>query len=90
MTNKNLKLTAEIPPQGNNAETIKFVGEIPVTDKPGGKVVGVAKIEKLKSGALIAHVEMSPENIDLIATGFSFGSLSIAEDDDGTAAELAK
>lgn len=76
-----VEFTAEIPPQGIPAENIRIVGEVPVTDKPGGEVVGTAKMEKTRSGSLVAHVTMSPEHEHLIGVGFKLGDFSLVEEE---------
>lgn len=64
-----------------NLKKISFVGEVPVTDTPGGKVVGKAQIEELRSGALVAHVTMGPEHEHLISVGFKLGDFALIEDE---------
>lgn len=56
-----------------------FVGEVPVTDKPGGSIIGTAKMEKLRSGAIVAHVDLFPEHRDFMGVGFKIGDFSLAE-----------
>lgn len=54
---------------------IGLVGETPLMNSPAGEIVGVAKMEKTKSGYKIHHIDMA--NItdkDILHRGFSFGS----------------
>jgi hypothetical protein len=55
-----------------------IIGEAPLTDVPGGKVIGACKIEKLGSN-LMAHVDAA-EVPDALFSGFSFGHLSVYDD----------
>lgn len=75
-------MMVRIPPQDASRGNVEIVGEVPVTDKQGGNVIGTAKMEKLKGGNIVAHVELSPEHSHLIAVGFRLGEFSIVEDDE--------
>lgn len=82
MSDEKRQFTAEIyPPEEFSQEKLDIVGEVPVLAQPGGKVIGTAKMEKLKSGAVVAHVEMSPGQEHLISVGFKLGDFSFAEKD---------
>jgi hypothetical protein len=66
----------------------KFIGEIPVYNRiegspAEGELVGSAQIEDL-SGRPIIHIDGSTMTGEMLRRGFSLGSFSIVEDDDGT------
>jgi hypothetical protein len=64
---------------------INWIGEVPVTERrPGGEgdVVGVAKVEKLRSGALIHHIDLSGKSADILRRGFSLGELPRDEEEE--------
>jgi len=67
---------------------MNIVGNVPVTNRlPGGtgEVIGEAKVEKLNSGALVFHVNLTGDAADILRRGFSLGDFSIAEEkSDGT------
>lgn len=54
-----------------------FIGTVPFKDKPGGEVIGTAKLEKTKSGDIIYHIEV--DDATVLLKGFTFGKYSIAE-----------
>lgn len=59
-------------------EKLNWIGEVPVTERdPEGRgdVVGVAKVEKLKSGALVHHIDLMGKSVDILRRGFSLGEL---------------
>lgn len=60
---------------------VGIIGEVPLTDRPGGNVIGTAKIEKLKSGSIVAHVD-ARDIPEAITGGFSMGSFSIYKPDE--------
>jgi hypothetical protein len=65
-------------------QKMNVVAVVPVTDKPAGNVIGRAKMEKTRSGDIIAHVEILPEHrhvMDIGGNGFKIGSFSLVEDD---------
>lgn len=61
----------------------KFVAQVPVREhgeSGEGVIVGTAKIEKLSSGALIAHIDASKMSADFLRRGFSLDPMpEIAE-----------
>jgi hypothetical protein len=62
---------------------INWIGEVPVTERrPGGEgdVVGVAKVEKLRSGALVHHINLSGMSLEKLRRGFSLGELPKVEE----------
>lgn len=66
---------------------INWVGEVPVMKRhPEGKgdVIAVAKVEKLRSGALAYHIDLSGEHgLEILCRGFSLGELPTTEEEDG-------
>lgn len=67
-------------------EKLNWIGEVPVTERhPEGKgdVVAVAKVEKLKSGAVVYHIDLAKQSADILRRGFSLGELPIIEEDEG-------
>jgi hypothetical protein len=56
-----------------------FVTEVPLKDKPGGKVIGTCKVEKTKNGDLLFHAQIDDEHISHLMSGFHIGALSIAD-----------
>lgn len=79
----------EYPPEKESEDMVKLqkmniVGVVPVLSKPGDDVIGRAKMEKTRSGDLIAHVDILPEHrhvMDIGGSGFKIGDFSIAEED---------
>jgi hypothetical protein len=64
---------------------INWIGEVPVIERrPGreGDVIGVAKVEKLRSGALIHHIDLSGKSADILRRGFSLGELPKVEEEE--------
>lgn len=64
-------------------EKLNIIGEVPLLSKPDGEVIGIARVEKLRSGGLMFHSELYPEYrhvIELGGIGFKIGDFSIAED----------
>jgi len=69
-------------------EKINWIGEVLVTARHpegGGDVVAVAKVEKLKSGALVHHINLSGKDSEILRRGFSLGELPVIEEDEGEA-----
>lgn len=67
-------------------EKLNWIGEVPVTERhPEGKgdVVAVAKVEKLKSGALAYHIDLTGKDAEILRRGFSLGELPVTEEDEG-------
>lgn len=64
------------------SQEINVVGVVPVTIEVNGKsqIVGEAKMEKLKSGGIVAHVELAEGYSHLMTKGFSLGSFSVADE----------
>ncbi len=65
-------------------EKLNWIGEVPVMERrPEGKgdVVAVAKVEKLKSGALVHHIDLSGKDVEILRRGFSLGELPVTEED---------
>lgn len=63
-------------------EKLNWIGEVPVTERhPEGKgdVVAVAKVEKLKSGALTYHIDLTGKDVGILRRGFSLGDLPKGE-----------
>lgn len=61
-----------------------FIGQVPVINRlPGGEgeSIGEARVEKLKSGALVFHINLSGKGLEDLRRGFSLGDLSIAEEE---------
>jgi hypothetical protein len=54
-----------------------YIGEVPLKDKPGGKIIGTAKLEKVGS-TIMAHVDMA-DIPEAMIKGFSFGHVSMYE-----------
>jgi hypothetical protein len=53
---------------------IGLIGETPLTNSSAGEFVGVAKLEKTKSGYKIHHIDMAEiADPDILREGFSFG-----------------
>lgn len=64
-------------------EKLNWIGEVPVTERhPEGKgdAVAVAKVEKLKSGALVHHIDLSGKSVEILRRGFSLGELGKEEE----------
>lgn len=64
----------------NKKMLVGIIGEVPLKDRPGGNVIGTAKIEKLKGGSLVAHVD-ARDIPEAITGGFSMGSFSLYKSD---------
>ena len=65
-------------------EKLNWIGEAPVTERhPEGEgdVVAVAKVEKLKSGALVYHIDLSNMSAEMLHRGFSLGEVPITEEE---------
>ena len=64
-----------------NLEKMNIVGIVPLTDETGDNVIGRAKVEKLRSGALVFHADIAPEHRHILegGGGFKMGDFSIAE-----------
>lgn len=62
----------------------KFVAEVPITGhlEEDGKVVGIAKIEQMPGGNLIAHIDASGMSAETFRRGFSLGSFTVPEETD--------
>lgn len=59
-----------------------FVGQASIRGRGGsgeGVIVGTAKIEKLSSGALIAHVDASGMSAEFLRRGFSLEPVTESE-----------
>jgi hypothetical protein len=71
------KITSETPDG--------FIGEVPFKDRPGGEVIGTAKLEKV-GDKIIVHIDASgvPE---AVTKGFSLGSPSFSILDKGESSE---
>lgn len=64
-------------------EKLNIVGEVPVTKGVGGPKIGVAKVEKTKSGALVHHMRLDPEYAaEIFGNDIKMGSFSIKEEQD--------
>lgn len=66
----------------------KFIGEVPFRNRldghpEEGEIVGTAQVEDL-SGRVIVHIDGSTITGETLRRGFSLGSFSIVEDDDGS------
>jgi len=62
----------------------KFVAEAPVTSRldDNKTVVGIAKIEQLPGGSLIAHIDASGLSAEQLRRGLSVGSFTVPEEKD--------
>lgn len=63
---------------------MNWIGEVPVTERhPEGKgdVTAVAKVEKLKSGTLVYHINLSGKDAGILHRGFSLGELPEIEEE---------
>ncbi|QPX71415.1 hypothetical protein SscP1EGY_17 [Streptomyces phage SscP1EGY] len=67
-------------------ERLNWIGEVPVTMRHvdgEGDVTRVAKVEKLKSGALVYHINLTGEGgLDFLRRGFSLGELPATEEEE--------
>lgn len=64
-------------------ERLNIIGEVPVTKGVGGPKIGVAQIEKTKSGALVHHMRLDPEHAaEIFGNDIKMGMFSIAEKDE--------
>lgn len=64
----------------------RFVAEVairPRSESGEGEIVGTAKIEKLPGGALIAHIDMAGKSADILRRGFSLGTVTMTEIEEG-------
>jgi hypothetical protein len=61
-------------------DCVQVPDEVPLTDKPGGKVIGTARLEKTSNGAYIVHATITDPTYDAIGNGFRLDHLSIAEE----------
>lgn len=52
-----------------------MIGEVPLTDVPGGKTIGTAKLEKIGSN-IIAHVDVA-DIPEALFEGFALGSFAL-------------
>lgn len=64
----------------NRMSSSRIIGEVPVTCR--GEVVAVAKVEKLRSGAEVFHIDLSEKSPDILLRGFSLGNLPIVEEEE--------
>lgn len=60
-------------------EKLNWIGEVPVTCR--GEVIAVAKVEKLRSGAELFHIDLSGKSADILRRGFSMGDLPANEEE---------
>jgi hypothetical protein len=54
--------------------------EVCVTDKPGGKIIGTAKLTKTHGGSVMAEVTITDPTSNPIENGLTIGAFSILED----------
>lgn len=64
----------------NEVSSSRIIGEVPVTCR--GEVVAVAKVEKLRSGAEVFHIDLSKKNPEILLRGFSMGDLPANEEEE--------
>lgn len=65
-----------------NLQKINFIGTVAVR-KPGNESesIGEARVEKLRSGALVYHINLSDKDADFLRRGFSLGELPVIEEE---------
>jgi hypothetical protein len=62
------------------AEGLIVPDEVCVTDKPGGKIIGTAKLTKTHGGSVMAEVTITDQTSNPIENGLTIGAFSILED----------
>ena len=65
----------------NRMSSSRIIGEVPVTNR-SGKIVTVAKVEELRSGAKVFCIDLSKHTPDILLRGFSLGDLPANEEEE--------